>query len=375
MFNSSGRVFGFLPPTGVGSLGDQAMLDAATTHVAETLGGKPIVMLHAPTLRSNAQVLSGASAAGKIGAIARGVTRSSHVVYVGADVLDGVYHAQSSLNRLRVLWLAHRLGRRTRIMGSSWSRTPAPSVANFLKNASWLEVFARDAVSQRRLEALLERDVRLVADLGFLLKEAATSPSSQAAVDWARAAKASGATVLGANLSGHTVAKLPGRDIAPFIAVLSKWLETDPARRVLVLPHDTRKGYVGDLKVCGDLATALSERFGERVYLPEQNLEAWEAKAIAAEVDLVLTGRMHLAIASLGVGTPPLCVVYQGKFEGLMQHFDQDGLLMQPDDVAAGGETTERLEMLTANAIARRMSIQSALPRVTALSASNFDGL
>jgi len=90
MFNSSGRVFGFLPPTGVGSLGDQAMLDAATTHVAETLGGKPIVMLHAPTLRSNAQVLSGASAAGKIGAIARGVTRSSHVVYVGADVLDGV---------------------------------------------------------------------------------------------------------------------------------------------------------------------------------------------------------------------------------------------------------------------------------------------
>ena len=39
-------------------------------------------------------------------------------------------------------------------------------------------------------------------------------------------------------------------------------------------------------------------------------------------VDLVLTGRMHLAIAALGMGTPPLCVAYMDKFEGLFHLFD-----------------------------------------------------
>jgi polysaccharide pyruvyl transferase WcaK-like protein len=30
---------------------------------------------------------------------------------------------------------------------------------------------------------------------------------------------------------------------------------------------------------------------------------------------------MHLAIAGLGKGIPVICVAYQGKFEGLYQHF------------------------------------------------------
>lgn len=45
-------------------------------------------------------------------------------------------------------------------------------------------------------------------------------------------------------------------------------------------------------------------------------------KRLTGQLDLAITGRMHLVIASLGSGTPTLSITYQDKFEGLYRHFD-----------------------------------------------------
>jgi polysaccharide pyruvyl transferase WcaK-like protein len=78
------------------------------------------------------------------------------------------------------------------------------------------------------------------------------------------------------------------------------------------------------------LQEMLTPDFADRIHSMPVTLDSWEIKALSGQVDLVLTGRMHLAIAALGMGTPAFCTVYQGKFEGLMQMFELEGMTITP---------------------------------------------
>lgn len=364
---------GFISPATPGSMGDQAMLDAANTY-ANTLGIRTVIFPYAPALRSAVRVYRGSGKFGVAAATARGLWSASYVFGIGADILDGVYNANTVLKRLKALQTAHLFGRHTRILGSSWSTTPSPEVISFLKSTPWLDILARDPVSQGRMEADLGRPISLAADLAFLLEPEARSTSAKKAIAWATARKAEGCTVLAANLSGHTMASVTQPAVRPAADMIGRWLATDAKREVLIVPHDTRGGFTGDLTVCRELHAILNERYGHRLHMPDGGLDAWDAKAIAGAVDLVLTGRMHFAIAALGQGTPPVSIVYQGKFEGLMQHFglEREGLLMAPDMV---GDSDAVLAAATARADRLRAQISERLPRVVALSKSNFDGL
>lgn len=365
---------GFVSPTAPGSLGDQAMLDAAMSHVENVIGGTTAVFPHAPAMRSKGRLYSGSGRLSSLLATGRGVLACTHVAYIGADVLDGVYSAQSSLKRLKVLQVAQKLGRKVRVMGSSWSETPAQEVIDFLISNPKIEVLARDPISRGRMEKDLKRDIRLVADLGFLMKAEAKSVASQRAVEWAKNQKADGATILGVNLSGHTVRTLADRSVTPFSNLISRWLDADASRRLLFIPHDVRPGFGGDLTVLETLASELAPRYANRMHVPDGTLDAWDAKAIAGAVDLVLTGRMHLAIAALGQGTPPVSVVYQGKFEGLMAHFGLEGLTVAPETIDKDQVADECLSAATACAPALKDQINGALPKVAALSLQNFEG-
>lgn len=349
------------------------MLDASTAHVIAQ-GGQAHVFPHAPTLRGDVHIHHGDSRLGTIRAMGSAILRAQRVAYIGADVLDGVYGADTSLRRLQALALARRLGRSVRVMGSSWSETPAAEVAAFLRTHSNIEVFARDPVSQKRMEQDLGRPVRLAADLGFLLVPEARSTAAQRACDWAKAQRSGGRTVMGVNVSGHTVRTLPGKSVAPFSALIARWLDEDPKRSILILPHDVRKGFGGDLTVLADLAQALTPNYQTRMHVPDGVLDAWDIKAIAGQIDLALTGRMHLAIACLGMGTPPVCTVYQGKFEGLMAHFGLSSLTFAPDQLSAAQGPDAQLAAATEHFKTLSDTIKAALPRVTDLSRSNFEG-
>lgn len=356
------------------------MLDASTSHVIHEHGARAVCFPHAPVLRSDVRVCQAHGLLATPRATLKGVWGANRVALIGADVLDGVYSAGSSLKRLRALQLAHRLGRKVRVMGSSWSTKPAPEVAAFLKHATWLDVLARDPISHGRMEAAFERPIRLVADLGFLLKPEARSPTAQEAVAWVQDAKSKGGQVLGVNLSGHTIRDLPGKSVVPFVELVKRWMVADATRHVILMPHDTRPGYAGDVTVLQEMSDALTPDLGARLHTPlgpGKTLDAWDLKAIGGEIDLVLTGRMHLAIACLGMGTPPLSLVYQDKFEGLMQHFglSEEGLTIDPGAVGADNDADQRLEQVSKNAAALSARIKAKLPGITALSRSNFDGL
>lgn len=102
-------------------------------------------------------------------------------------------------------------------------------------------------------------------------------------------------------------------------------------------------------------------------------LNAWELKHLAGMVDLVLTGRMHLAIAALGMGTPPLCVAYMNKFEGLFQLFDIDGLVVEPALVSECDEILAKMAEVVGGLEELEGKIKSKLPEIMDLSAKNFE--
>jgi polysaccharide pyruvyl transferase WcaK-like protein len=111
--------------------------------------------------------------------------------------------------------------------------------------------------------------------------------------------------------------------------------EQGPLALVLV-PHDRRPLY-SDVSSLFALSDVLPSNVARSTALLEQPGTAADVKAIVAKCDLVLAGRMHLAIAALGSGVPVGSLGYQGKCEGLFRHFDLEDLVLdwreaiQPD--------------------------------------------
>jgi polysaccharide pyruvyl transferase WcaK-like protein len=127
--------------------------------------------------------------------------------------------------------------------------------------------------------------------------------------------------------------------------------------------------------VAEDCYNALTATFPDRVEMLRPPLNAWELKHLAGMVDLVLTGRMHLAIAALGMGTPPLCVAYMNKFEGLFQLFDIDGLEVEPALVSECDEILAKMAEVVGGLEELEGKIKSKLPEIMDLSAKNFETL
>jgi len=367
-------------PTGTSNLGDQAMLESATTMLAKT-GQYDVRILDFAdqpvryALRNSVSTVRVAQMAiGKMLHLAWTLSKSDLVAMIGADVIDGSYRPQKIHNWLKMARLAHATGARCVVFGSSCSLTPSPAVMAELKRLSFIKVLARDPISQGRFTEHLARPVPLVADLAFMLEAELTSPNAVAAAAWVSEQKAAEQTVLGVNVSGDTLEKM-GSEAAvdAHVDLLGAWLQENPRQSLLFVPHVFRRTSLPDL----DALAAIQTRLGHaaRTYLLRPPFNAWDAKALAGQLDAVLAGRMHFAIAAFGMGTPVLSVVYQGKFEGLLEHLGlaDAGLLLEPENLLDRTWARASLLSMMTDLPRLRHQIASMLPRIKALSAHNLD--
>jgi colanic acid/amylovoran biosynthesis protein len=101
---------------------------------------------------------------------------------------------------------------------------------------------------------------------------------------------------------------------------------------------------------------------------------AAELKQLAAKLDGVVTGRMHLAIAALGSGVPVATFAYQDKFEGLLMLFGLPqttlGTLSQLLDVH---RLAHFIESFLHELPELGVLVHSALPEVMQKAESNLD--
>jgi polysaccharide pyruvyl transferase WcaK-like protein len=231
-------------------------------------------------------------------------------------------------------------------------------------------MFGRDPLTQQRLINFLQRPVDLVADVAFLLEPAPDTEKSQRVFGWVDRERSAGRVVIGINANHILLEQVKGltseRLVNAYSAAMTEIVQRYPNASFLMVPHDIR-GEVSDVMLAEAIYAAVAEEVRSHCMVVPTPCKPSEIKAMVSRLDFVLSGKMHLAIACLGQGVPVICVAYQDKFEGLFQHFEMEGLTIQPQDVVIPGklsaffiEKYEQREALAAQ-------VQRRLPAVRAL--------
>lgn len=375
-----------IPPAQVpGGLGDDAMLSSIIGHLLshgfERIGIVTFDTKHKWGTQEFVTDVVGTVARADKFQLVNALSSYTHLYCVGADVLDGFYSDIDACDRLRLVELAAKLSIKTTIVGFSFNEKPTPkAVEAFSKLPSNVQLCCRDSISRQRLSRYIQYPINLVADVAFLLQPINESDLVSRMADWIAHQKAEGRTVVGFNakhLYPGEGKQISNSDLVNvYASALTTVFQQDPKISFLLIPHDTRGGF-SDVALAEAISNALPaemQPYCNQVPLP---CRAAEIKGICAHLDMVITGRMHLAIACLGQAIPVAGITYQGKFEGLFEHFNLNlqETLIKPDDALQEGN----LAVFMANVIPRREAIgkqiQSELGKVQALASKNFANL
>ncbi len=371
---------GVIAPANHGSLGDQAMLEVVRARFSEDDDVSLATLLHrswtAPLLRDRYRIKRFVATNNKAVTALQNRYISkifSSVWVIGADNIDGAYNEEFIIRLLNMLKRVGSPALQTGIFGCSVSNDPKKATMSALAANPNLVFLARDPLSGDRFAQAAGRSAHGVADLAFMLAPELTTPTAHAAQDWIRRQKAANRRVMAVNSSGHTTAGQTEAAVKVQIDAYRHWLDGGADRSILFFPHDLRPSPIGDVEIISSLYGALRDEFPDRLWLLEPPINAWDVKALLGGVDSIVTGRMHAAIAALSNGVAPMCVVYQGKFEGLMQHFQLEGLCHSRDILSDGSAFRDALDGYDKSLNEKNDQAAARLPSVLALAEKNFD--
>ncbi|WP_162243813.1 polysaccharide pyruvyl transferase family protein [Pseudorhodoferax sp. Leaf274] len=293
------------------------------------------------------------------------------MVVIGADVMDGYYNPVTTARLLAFAECAARRGTKVAFSGFSFNSSPSSLLRPVFNNLSpSVAVNVRDRISRGRFQRFSRIESHLVADAAFMLEPDDSSDAVRHVMAWADRQRAAGMIVLGFNLHPMLITKATPAQVEGLVASAIEALrQVIRAKRValLLLSHDYR-GEEGDDACLGPIAKALQEELGERQMYSTRQYSASELKAMAGAADGVVTGRMHLAIATLGTGKPVAAMTYQDKFQGLFAHFNYpERFLLPPADAVDPqklasliNDFIDRLPALTGQVNAQLPSVKKA---------------
>lgn len=375
------------PCTPPGSIGDEAMIQSITTHFTR-LGHEVDVstISHGETWKDSIEGMHDDIL------IERRPDTLEHVVnilnkydyfyVIGADVLDG-YYDQGEYSTLWLLWLAwlsSKINTRTTIVGFSYNNSPTQaSIEMFKALPQNVRVLCRDQTSLERFRKFTGVNAEQSADVAFLLDPDLKPSEEGAHVDWIRQ-KSKKQMVVGINISGHSFVKqldTPGGRslvINTYVREIRRIID-EKNINILLIPHDLR-GENSDLSLLTEILQHLvkDKDYASRVMMIEAKyITASNIKRIARSLDGVVSGRMHLAIASLGSGTPVASTVYQDKFDGLYRLFPKlKKYLISPEDALIEGKIFDTVSSLISERFILRYHIFFKMFRVRKLSKKNL---
>lgn len=365
-----------------GSLGDMAMFTALMQSLRARNDAATFTVIgthdHNLTIPGIGDVPVVAAWLGKAGTIAFDrLIREHHALFVmGADILDGKYGAALVARAVGYCNHSARLGIPAATLGFSFNRHPRyPTVHALSRLDPAVQVNVRDAPSLKRFLDIVGIPARLCADSAFLMAPAVESePEAEKWIDDMRQA---GRTPVGVNLNAHALAPAIEKvGMAPLVEHLARQLQRAGEQHDLaymLIPHDL-KTQSGDIAILQTLEQTLRDQgFGHVRYTRMTRPDV--IKRVVGHLDLVVTGRMHLAIAALGSGTPVLCVTYQDKFEGLYQHFGLSLDHTVSPLQCLGEEFFARLEFACEQIPVNREKIRAKLPDVAAMALRNLDAV
>ena len=241
---------------------------------------------------------------------------------MGADVMDGYYSPIHSLKMIISADLMARCGVKTIFLGFSFNNQPTSLLKlAFQRLHPKVKVNLRDSISMTNYQNFTKRVGNLVADTAFLLTPQPVSVAFKAVSDWINQQKSLDRQIIVINY--HSMLFKDRTWMAQLESSVKSSLEEMSSHYKLswlLLPHDNRIS-AGDIIAMKNLYTTLTGEQNDNIFLVSVPPAAVEIKEIMGEIDGVIAGRMHLAIAALGRSKPVMVFSYQGKFSGLLAHF------------------------------------------------------
>jgi colanic acid/amylovoran biosynthesis protein len=360
-------------------MGDMAMLGGLAQALREATGAVRFTIVgtraHCVTLSDGTAMEVVSAWEGWQGTIAFDrLLRDYDGLYVlGADILDGKYGAGHVCRIAAYCNHAIRAGVPVTILGFSFNRAPrGPAVRALARLRPEIRINVRDEPSLNRFTSTVALPGTLCADVAFLMPPATEGPSELEA--WVRQTKERGRIPVGVNVNAHAfsdvIARIGSDEMVFRFAKNLAAAGTLNNLAFLLIPHDF-KASSGDVVLLRKLEAALAERRFPAVRY-ESLADPAVIKRVAGLLDLVITGRMHLAISSLGMGTPILSIPYQDKFEGLYDHFQLPKTDIVDPDVCLSEVFVERISQAVEQRRSTAQKIRTALPRVGELARRNI---
>lgn len=370
-------------PAAKGSVGDEAMLQATVPCVSETdngtvlfvdrdtdnfdFDGRHFSYFHVWGIKENPVSF--------LFDLYRISIRSKAYYLLGADVLDGHYGETGSLVRLFFASFFAAAGARSTVVGFSFNDEDRPRIASAFRGMPRdVRLCLRDRQSWNRFDKKFPGRAQLTADPAFLLAPAPPSNGLNGVVQKINEASSKTNTrIMAININSLLVDQLGG--VEKSFNIISKLMESfliDQDALFVLVPHDYR-GQDSDLRLGVQFVRQLPTHLRDRAVAVDRELPAAEVKGLMGMMDFLVSGRMHLCIAGLGRGVPVVGMSYQGKFEGLLGHFDLHGVAASPAEIS---ESPERFIRLARSVFERRAEVReqimARLADVEALSRKNF---
>lgn len=378
------RVLLMSPTPYWGSLGDEAMLIASCEYLQRngcqvgvcvnsredlpnfTNGFDAVVSipnLYTPKLRTGVDFINKVKEWDAIGVF-------------GADVIDGVYSKERSVAMLDKIIEMKELGAHAALLGSSVrGHDVKPQTREKLKTIGEERLHFRDPVSANRVHRVTGLNGVVVADAAFLLESRLCSSGERLLEKIDEFSKSTNHT-WGVNTNWRLFDGYIDRQdyISLVVEIAGKVDKRFGRTSFVLLPHDTRGGRGSDFEVASDIDRRMKEE-GMYSICPDPEIRSYSIKRVCQDFDFVLTSRMHVAIAALGVGCPVASISYQGKFEGLYEHFGLNQGIF-PGKRIAERQALQRFVLSTfENREKMKAQIRSELPRIKDLAERNFDYL
>lgn len=367
-----------LPADAPGGVGDDAMVGGVIQGLREVQPSIAPVVLAPSAFGKGTPFAEGAEIAATLDQWStpsqelKKIPGAGRLIVLGADILDGHYSYVDAVKRIRMAGYAKESGLEARIVGFSLNDSPHPKVINeFNRLEGKVPLFLRDPISFRRAKSFFSGDIRLSADVAFMLPRSKT-PYTDRVHAFADDCRAKGLRVVGLNMH-ELFAKSSGVEVVEKLnRAFASVVESHCDCGFVFIPHDFRS-FIDDRIPLRKIYSLLSQAAKERVFLVDNPIRAGEIKEICAVLDGVFTGRMHLAIAALGCGVPIFGIVYQGKFEGLLEHFQlDDRCVADPVSVVDGEYLSSRFDDWVSRLDELKPLVSSRFEHVRSLSLSNL---
>lgn len=260
------------------------------------------------------------------------------VIILGADCMDGYYSPYLSLMLLSIYDLCHSIGLTTHLLGFSFNDTPSKlMIRAFQSLDADIRLRLRDAVSLKRYIKYTSCNADLVADAAFLLQPDHSFSEFSEIKKWVDKRKDVGDCIIGFNLHPMLKQRQSKEELQIYAGEVAKRmitvLEQSSTISFMLIPHDNRDRLTDNLMLKKISESLIDAGYKDRLYYNPFVFHAAQIKAICSLVDGLISSRMHLAIAALGEKKPIMVATYQGKFQGLFQHFNLDSTyVLSPEE-------------------------------------------